>query len=101
MGLFKKLGPILQGTIAVTSTPGQMQAGALVRQALILGGGVLVSKGYMSNDDVPVAAGALVALGSIVVGQLKTRKERAEKIVLAEAAPNGVASDKALNAVGR
>ena len=80
--------------IVVSSTIVSSQMFVLMRQVLLALGGGLVTNGVVTDDQLQQIVGGLVALITLLYGQYKARQDKAEKLVLADAAPNYVAEVK-------
>jgi hypothetical protein len=89
MGLKKILRGILPtavevGTVVVKNNLGSTTAATILRQVLLIGGGILTQQGLATDDQVQAGAAAVVTLGTLAYGLAKTVKEKKEKIAIAD-----------------
>jgi len=65
-----------------------------IRVILIFFGGIAVQRGWMSNEEMLSLVGALLVIGPTIWAILSARKNKAEKVVMADALPNYIAQVK-------
>ncbi len=79
-------------TIKAPKGPALDQSAAGFRQLLLIGGGFLVSQGYLDDGDLQTLVGAIVLVGTFLYGQWKTRKRAQQVSELAEFVPDHIAT---------
>lgn len=91
--ILKKILPVAEtaGQIVVNDNVAKTQAAVFLRQALMVGGTYMASKGIIGDGDVDVVVGATIALGSVIYGQMKTRKDKKEVVHIANKVADKVA----------
>ena len=77
--------------IIAPAGPGGDQLFAGLRQVLLMAGGGLVSRGYVTEGDLEILVGAFVILGTFAYGQWKTRRRASDLGELADHVPNSIA----------
>jgi hypothetical protein len=84
------------GTVPIQVTPeiAHTQLIVSVRQLLLIAGGGLVANGTFTDDQWQQIVGALIAIGTFLYGQWRTRKDKAEKIIMATECTDNVACIK-------
>lgn len=70
--------------INVKGSIGQTQLVVGIRQLLLLAGGGLVTSGTVTNDQLQQIVGAVITIGVVLFGQFRARREKAERIVMAD-----------------
>lgn len=67
------------------------QSLTLLRYALVTLGGVFVSQGYLSDSDLNAIVGVLLIILPAVYGIVKTKRNQAVQVTLADNLPDSVA----------
>lgn len=77
--------------IIAPNGPAGDQLSAAFRQALLLIGGALASRGIIGEGEVEIIAGVVMVIGSFAYGQWKTRKRACQVSILADHVSNKIA----------
>lgn len=76
--------------IVVNPNPLPTQAWVAVRDVLKVAGGVLVTRGLVTDAQLETLVGAVLVVAPIIWAQYRARRDKAKMTLLAQAAPNSV-----------
>lgn len=88
------LTPPVEQPVTVPSSALPESTLTLLRYALVTLGGVFVSKGWLSDSDLNAIVGVLLIVIPTVYGIIKTKRNQAVQVTLADKLPDSVARVK-------